>query len=76
MAWLEGERKVPKDLRIIDWKPKKDQNWGLGSLSMAHFADAMGHAIAQSTARALGLDTLADRLRLDGLVSVWQGSER
>ena len=76
VAWLEGERKVPKALRIIDWKPKKDQNWGLGSLSLAHLADAFGHAIAQSTVRALGLDALTDRLRLDGLVSVWQGSER
>lgn len=76
VAWMEQQRNIPKDLRIVDWKPKRDSSWGLGSLSLGGLTEALGQSIAQSTARALGLDGIADRLRLDGLVSVWQGSER
>lgn len=76
VAWMEQQRNIPKDLRVIDWKPKRDTTWGLGSLSLSGLSDAMAQSVAQSVARALGLDAIADRLRLDGLVSVWQGSER
>ena len=76
VAWMEQQRNIPKDLRIVDWKPKRDGTWGLSGLSLAGLTDALGQSIAQSVTRAVGLDVIADRLRLDGLVSVWQGSER
>ena len=54
VAWLETARKVPKDLPVTDWKPKKESDFGLWS--------AMGVG-----ASLVGLDDLSERLTaLDG----------
>ncbi len=75
VRWLEEKRGVTKNLRVVDWKPKKDNGWG-----------GLTGAITTFSARLLGFDTDAltqffaaespfGRLGLDGLVSVWQPAE-
>lgn len=72
--WLEETRGIAKGLKIVDWRPKKESEWGV--LGM------MGRALAGM----LGLDAVAARfftddarlssLLLDGMVSVWQPAEK
>jgi protease IV len=63
VAWLETERKLDKDLSIVDWKPKSDQA-----------ASPFGFSAAGLVLRALGLESLrplAERSKLDGLLVLW-----
>jgi protease-4 len=72
IAWLEKEKGVPADLKVRDWKLRPR----FGDLSFLHLA-------AVVTLKALGLDSLAqrieaastvqaiERLNLDGLLALW-----
>ena len=64
VKYLEEKRSIPAGLRVVDFKPKREGRWGLVDMSMA--------ALAQ----LFNVDDALGRLRLDGLVSLWQGSER
>jgi protease IV len=75
VQYLEEKRNIPKGLRVVDFKPKREGSWGLASLSMAALGSLIGERAAGAIGRLLDADELG-RLRLDGLVSLWQGSER
>lgn len=75
VRWLETNRNVPKDLKVVDWKPATDSTWGAitGSASRA-----AGTALAAALGSLLNLAALPPNLGslgLDGLVSVWQPAE-
>ena len=73
-AWLEEKRGVTKGLKIVDWKPKRDDDWSLIDL----FTKSAAKLIGIPTAKLLELaadDPRLALLRLDELVSVWQPSE-
>lgn len=76
VAWMEQQRNVPKNLKIVDWKPKKESDWSMGRLSLAALAALFGGSAADTVAEVLQRQPILARLQLDGLVSVWQGSER
>jgi protease-4 len=68
-AWLERERGVSKDLPIRDWKPKREGD-GLGLLTAAAFgADLLGLDRLGVALRRLDV---SERMRLDGLLALWQ----
>lgn len=63
VAWLESDRKLEKDLKIVDWKPKADNP-----------ASPFGFSIPDIVLNALGLESLrplAERSKLDGLLVLW-----
>lgn len=63
VAWLETDRKLEKDLKIVDWKPKSDNP-----------ASPFGFSIPDIVLNALGLESLrplAERSKLDGLLVLW-----
>lgn len=65
-AWLVAERKISSKLKIVDWKVEDDSLTGV-------FSTALGRAAA--AAFGLNADIIkrhADKLKLDGLMSVWQ----
>jgi protease-4 len=72
---LEEKRGVPKGLKVVDWKVSRDSDWSLVRLVTAALARATGIAALDQLSHALGDDRLSS-LRLDGLVSVWHGTER
>lgn len=76
VAWMEQQRNMPKNLKIVDWKPKRESNWGVGRLSLAAIAALLGSGAEDTLSEVLQGQPILARLRLDGLVSVWQGSER
>lgn len=74
VKYLAEKKGVGRDLRIVDWKPRKDD--GLGVLGM------LGQALAQAAGfSSLVPGWLADDPRIaalaaSGLVSVWQPGEK
>jgi protease-4 len=75
VRYLEEKRNLPKDLNVIDWKPKRENGWSLLSIATQALQRLSGAHAAGELARVLMSDQALGRLRLDGLVSVWQGSE-
>ncbi len=68
IAWLEGQRNIKVDLPVEAWTPASDAS-GLGLFS--RIASMLGFADTD-LAQALKNEPLLQRLRLDGLLSVWQ----
>jgi len=76
IKYLVDKRNVPKDLKVVDWKPKRDADWSLLRLSAAALGWVIGERAAGEVGRLIASDSTFGGLRLDGLVSVWQGAER
>jgi len=75
VKYLEDKRGVPKGLKIVDWKVSGGSDWGLLRLATRALARITGIQAFDELAGVLSNDRLAS-LRLDGLLSVWHGSER
>jgi protease-4 len=74
VRWLEEKRGVTKDLKVVNWKPEREDSWGLTSSISGLAADGL----AQSAGRIAGIirnNSTIGTLGLDGLVSVWHPSE-
>jgi protease-4 len=74
VKYLEENRNLPKDLGIVDWKPKRESDWGVLRVLTGAMVQLVGGETG-ALGRLFGNDQTLGRLRLDGLVSVWQGSE-
>ncbi len=73
VAWLEAQKGVRKDLPIRDWKPRGDGDFSLFSLA-ATSADLFGlDGVGEAFRRAAAG---ANAAQLDGLLAVWQPSEK
>jgi protease-4 len=75
VRWLETQRNVTKDLKVVDWKPTTDSPW---SSVTGGASRAAGMALAYTLGGLVNLVSLpanVSRLGLDGLVSVWQPAE-
>jgi protease-4 len=67
VSWLRKERKVPSDLKIVDWKPETESSGLFGWLFQS-----LAAAIGISAEQIMGLaGQISATLKLDGLVSVW-----
>ncbi len=71
VRWLEEERRIEKDLNVVDWKPTTATGWGLTSLIYGLADRVLPFSLSALAARDKALSTLG----LDGLVSVWHPSE-
>lgn len=72
-AWLEKERGIGADLKIVDWQPADPNAWGLSAMSAE-----IARSIAVGSATGLGeaiTSSGISLLSLDGLVSVWHPRE-
>ena len=70
VRWLTEKKGVAKDLKVIDWKPSHDDDWGVPRAAASFGGQAMGETAVQMM-RAFGTSTRLETLTLDGLVSVW-----
>jgi protease-4 len=75
VKYLEEQRSVPKGLKVVDWKPKRESSWGVLGMSVRGLARLVVGDAVEEIAGLVSSDRIAT-MRLDGLVSVWQGSER
>lgn len=69
IRWLEERRNVAKGLRVVDWKPQRDNDWSWMSL----IGRALGSVLSQAAGEVLGQTPVQamSSFPLDGLVSVW-----
>lgn len=74
VAWLEKERGIKKDLKVIDWKPKREGGWGIGASTDSAVGGLLGQGAADLI-KVLSQDRTFSTLALDGLVSVWHPAE-
>jgi protease-4 len=75
MKYLEEQRGVPKGLKIVEWKVGRESDWSLMRIATSAIARMTGIAGLDRLSHVLSEDRLSS-LRLDGLVSVWHGTER
>ncbi|WP_295557519.1 signal peptide peptidase SppA [uncultured Hyphomicrobium sp.] len=75
VRWLETSRNVPKDLKVVDWKPTTESAWGSVTGSASQAAGAVLAATLGGLLNIVNLPANVGRLGLDGLVSVWQPAE-
>ncbi|MEM8743796.1 MAG: signal peptide peptidase SppA [Pseudomonadota bacterium] len=74
IAWLEKNRDIPKKLRVIDWKPGETRSLGWFRSAIKHVASWAGLPVAVVDS-VLGPGSALERVRLDGLVSVWHAQQ-
>ncbi|MGI9350408.1 MAG: signal peptide peptidase SppA [Rhizobiaceae bacterium] len=74
ISWLETEKKVSTDLEVIEYKPKRPGDSLFDNpAAVQKIARYFGIEISNSDAIQLQ-EAVRNRLLLDGLVSIWQGS--
>lgn len=74
VKWLNEEKNISEDLKVIERKPKRPSDSIFGNpAAIVTIARLFGIEIGNSEAKALE-DAVRERLPLDGLVSIWQGS--
>jgi len=76
VKYLEEKRGIAKGLKVVDFRPRSESGWGIASLSMSALSRIIGGRAAEAIGHLVDGHEALGRLRLDGLVSVWQGSER
>lgn len=75
VRWLENNRNVTKDLKVVDWKPTTDSTWGAVTGSASRAAGTALAAALGGLVNLVNLPGTVGSLGLDGLVSVWQPAE-
>lgn len=73
--WLEANRNVTKDLKVVDWKPTDPGPWGSVTGQASHALGAALVAAVSGLVNLVSVPANLGRLGLDGLVSVWQPAE-
>lgn len=75
IRWLQTDRGVASDLKVVNWRPRSDSSWSALSGAETGSAGAMVTAVLGYLFNPPRLPAAIERLSLDGLVSVWQPSE-
>lgn len=73
VRYLEEVRKTPRNLRIVDWKPRRDSDFSLWRFSLSAIKGLFGW---DADAAVLNMDGRISPYLLDGLVSVWHPGEK
>jgi protease IV len=71
VRYLIDKRKVPKDLKIIDWKPKRQSDWALTNSDASMLTWIAARLFGEIGSR-LTQDAGLGGAGLDGMLSVWQ----
>ena len=75
VQWLEKQRGITKDLKVVNWKPAPESPWSQVTGSAGSAAGAFARSIVNGMVEGIALAPSVGRLGLDGLVSVWQPQE-
>jgi protease-4 len=76
VLWLEREKGVPPNLKVVSWKPESENPWSLLRAEEGGLTGLLADGIAGGLRRVVGADTSLSTLGLDGLISVWQPGEK
>ena len=74
VKWLTEVKEIDESLKVIEHKPKRPTDSIFGNpAAISYIVRVFGLEIGNSEAKVIE-DALRERLPLDGLVSIWQGS--
>ena len=74
VEWLKDKKNIEENLEVIEHKPKRPTDSLFGNPTAVYkLGRIFGVELNNSEAKAIE-DALRERLPLDGLVSIWQGS--
>jgi protease-4 len=73
IAWLEREKGVSRNLPVRTWEPRGDRDFSLFAMA-ATGADLLGFGEIAETLRQAS--TAAGKAQLDGLLALWQPTEK
>ncbi len=74
LDWLQEEKDIDEDLKVVDYKPKRPGDSLFDNPAAIHkLAKILGINLSNQELIELE-ETIRNRLLLDGLVSIWQGS--
>jgi protease-4 len=74
VAWLTASKGLAANLEVVDWTPEADGAWGFFG-SRESFADRLAAFAGLDLATRLDKNSVIQSLQLDGLLSLWHGSE-
>ncbi len=71
VKWLQVEKKIQRNLKVVEWTRSSFEDLGLGGAALAWLLKATGLEGVASVLRLSQKTLQTERLNLDGLVSVW-----
>ena len=71
VKWLQVEKKIERNLKVVEWTRSSFEDLGLGGAALAWLLKAAGLEGVASVLRLSQKTLQTERLNLDGLVSVW-----
>ena len=71
IAWLVKEKNISSELKVIDWTSSQFDDLDLGAMIALKIARSLGLSTVTAALGLNGKQLGAERVRLDGLVSVW-----
>ncbi|MEO0328075.1 MAG: signal peptide peptidase SppA [Pseudomonadota bacterium] len=75
LDWLKSEKSISKDLKVIEYKPKRrGDNFFENPIAFQRIAKLFGIELSESDASSI-TSQIRHRILLDGLVSIWQVSD-
>ena len=75
LDWLKKEKSLPKSIKVIDWKPERPDELSFIRMSAQWFGEAFGGGLLDGVLSQAEKRLAPERLKLDGLISVWQPKE-
>ncbi len=71
LRYLQDKRNISKDLKIIDWKPKRPGDWPLGAGADASLATWLAGRLFGDLGTRIAQDPALRTVGLDGMLSIW-----
>ena len=71
LRYLQDKRSVPKDLKIVDWKPKRGNDWPFGAGGDASIAAWLAGRLFGDLGTRIAQDPALGCVGLDGMLSIW-----
>ncbi|MEM8685975.1 MAG: signal peptide peptidase SppA [Pseudomonadota bacterium] len=72
LAWLKTNKKIASDLKVVDWSPSVAENLSLPGVLARKIGRILGISFVEGVFEATEKTLTPERLKLDGLISVWQ----
>ena len=72
LAWLKKNKKISSDLKVVDWAPGVTENLSLPGVLAREIGRMLGMSFVEGMFEATEKTLTPERLKLDGLISVWQ----
>ncbi len=72
MSWLKENKKIASNLKVVEWAPSVADNLSLPGVWARKIGRFLGMSFVEGVFEATEKTLTPERLKLDGLISVWQ----